>query len=84
MREKNIEIICPQSKNERIPDTNNIKELQKNNSKKLQKSDTKTRHPQMISYEKSHCGHFGNFNPAQRLGFGRLPQIQVERIGVGG
>ena len=28
--------------------------------------------------------NFGNFNPAQHPSFGRWPQIQVERIGVGG
>jgi hypothetical protein len=34
--------------------------------------------------KKSHCGYFGNFNPAQHLSFGCLPQIQVERIGARG
>ena len=39
----------------------------------------------LLSHEKSHRGYFGNFNPAQHLiSFGRWPQIQVERIGVGG
>ena len=50
VREKNIELIFPQSKNEKISDTKIKKELHKKESTK--KDDTKTRHPQVIFYEK--------------------------------
>ena len=59
VREKNIEINFPQSKNERIPDTKRI--AQKNNNKKSKKDDTKTRHPQMIFYGKKSLRLFWEF-----------------------
>ena len=51
-------------------------------NKITKKDDTKTRHRQMTPTKS--LRFFGNLNPARHLSFGCLPQIQVERIGVGG
>ena len=55
VREKNIEINFPQSRNEKKPHTHTDPFLS-------EKDDTKTRHPQMIFYGKKSLFNLSTFN----------------------